>query len=175
MDSHREDGAPADDTRDGDTTPAQKSTRFELPPPARPSREEAEAAIRTLLAWTGDDPTREGLLDTPKRVVKAYEELFADYDEDPVEMLQRTFEETDGYDEIVLLRGIRFTSFCEHHLAPIVGIAHVGYLPRHRVVGISKLARVVETYAKRLQIRESSPPRLPTPSKMCCSRKALPL
>lgn len=134
------------------STPA--SARFQIKPPSRPSREEAEAAVKTLLAWTGDDPEREGLLDTPKRVVKAYEEWFGGYDEDPVQLLQRTFEETDGYDEIVLLKGIRFSSFCEHHMAPIIGVAHVAYLPRHRVVGISKLARVLETYAKRLQIQE---------------------
>lgn len=120
----------------------------------KPSREEAEEAIRTLLRWAGDDPAREGLLDTPKRVVKAYEEWFQGYDADPEEILQRTFEETDGYDEMVLLKDIRFESFCEHHMAPIIGVAHVAYLPERRVVGISKLARVVEAYAKRLQIQE---------------------
>jgi GTP cyclohydrolase I len=119
-----------------------------------PSREEAEAAVRTLLRWAGEDPSREGLLDTPARVVRAYEEWFMGYGEDPVEYLQRTFEETEGYDELVLLRDIRFESFCEHHMAPIIGKLHVGYLPRHRVVGISKLARVAEAYAKRLQIQE---------------------
>jgi GTP cyclohydrolase I len=120
----------------------------------RPSRAEAEAAVRTLLRWAGDDPTREGLTDTPARVVRAYEEFFAGYDIDPVALLERTFEETDGYDEIVLLRDIRLESHCEHHMVPIIGRAHVAYLPHRRVVGISKLARVVEAYAKRLQIQE---------------------
>ncbi|MEZ5647811.1 MAG: GTP cyclohydrolase I FolE [Alphaproteobacteria bacterium] len=119
-----------------------------------PSREEAEAAVRLLLRWAGDNPEREGLLDTPARVVRAYEEHFSGYKIDPGEVLKRTFEETDGYDEIVLLRDIYFTSHCEHHLEPIIGKAHVGYLPNRRVVGISKLARVVEAYAKRLQIQE---------------------
>ena len=120
----------------------------------RPSRDEAEDAVRTLLAWTGDDPTREGLLDTPARVVRAYEEYFAGYKIDPIEVLQRTFEETDGYDEMVMLRDIPFESHCEHHIAPIIGTAHVAYMPDHRVVGISKLARVVEIFAKRLQTQE---------------------
>ena len=120
----------------------------------RPTREEAEAAVQTLLRWAGDDPAREGLLDTPARVARAYEEFFAGYAEDPVAYLQRTFEEVDGYDEMVLLRGIRLESYCEHHLAPILGKIHIGYLPDHRVVGISKLARVAEAYAKRLQIQE---------------------
>jgi GTP cyclohydrolase IA len=120
----------------------------------RPTREEAEAAVRTLLRWAGDDPTREGLIDTPSRVARAYEEFFAGYDVDPVALLERTFEETDGYDEIVLLRDIRLESHCEHHMVPIIGRAHVAYLPHRRVVGISKLARVVEAYAKRLQIQE---------------------
>ena len=123
-------------------------------PVARPSREQAEEAVRTLLRWAGDDPRREGLQDTPKRVVRSYEEFFAGYEADPVDMLQRTFEEIDGYDEMVVLRDIRFESHCEHHMAPIIGKAHVAYLPRRRVVGISKLARVVEVYAKRLQIQE---------------------
>ena len=123
-------------------------------PGDRPTREQAEEAVRTLLRWAGDDPTREGLRGTPDRVVRAYEEWFAGYFEDPVEILQRTFEETDGYDEMVVLRDIRFESYCEHHVAPIIGIAHVGYLPDRRVVGISKLARIVEIYAKRLQIQE---------------------
>lgn len=122
---------------------------------ARPTREEAEAAVSTLLRWTGDDPAREGLLDTPKRVAKAYEEWFGGYAVDPVEMLKRTFDETDGYDEMVLLRDIRFVSHCEHHMAPIVGRAHVAYLPLNRVVGISKLARVIDIYAKRLQTQET--------------------
>jgi len=115
---------------------------------SRPTREEAEAAVRTLLLWAGDDPGREGLLGTPDRVVRSYEEFFAGY------RLERTFEETHGYDEIVLLRDIRLESYCEHHMVPIIGRAHVAYLPLHRVVGISKLARVVDAYAKRLQIQE---------------------
>lgn len=121
---------------------------------ARPTREEAEAAVRTLLRWTCDDPDREGLRDTPARVVRAFEEFFAGYHTDPVALLERTFEETDGYDEIVLLRDIRLESYCEHHLVPIIGRAHVAYLPHRRVVGISKLARVIEAYSKRLQIQE---------------------
>ncbi len=120
----------------------------------RPTREEAEAAVRTLLCWAGDDPTREGLVDTPARVARAYEEFFAGYAIDPVALLERTFEETDGYDEIVLLRDIRLESHCEHHMVPIIGRAHVAYLPHRRVVGISKLARVVDAYARRLQIQE---------------------
>ena len=120
----------------------------------RPTREEAEAAVRTLLRWAGDDPTREGLLETPARVARAYEEFFSGYEIDPVALLERTFEETDGYDEIVLLRDIRLESHCEHHIVPIIGRAHVAYLPHHRVVGISKLARVVDAYARRLQIQE---------------------
>jgi GTP cyclohydrolase IA len=123
-------------------------------PATRPSRAEAEAAVRTLIRWAGDEPEREGLDATPARVVRAYEEWFAGYGEDPAELLQRTFEEAGGYDEIVLLRDIRFESHCEHHMAPIIGRVHIGYLPRHRVVGISKLARLVEVYAKRLQIQE---------------------
>jgi GTP cyclohydrolase IA len=120
----------------------------------RPSRAEAEQAVRTLLRWAGDDPTREGLLGTPGRVARAFEEWFAGYDRDPVDYLQRTFEEVENYDEMVVLRDIRFESHCEHHLAPIIGRAHIGYLPSGRVVGISKLARVVELYAKRLPIQE---------------------
>lgn len=120
----------------------------------RPSRAEAEAAVRTLLLWAGDNPDREGLVDTPARVARAYEEFFAGYDNDPVEMLARSFEETDGYDEMVVLRDIRMESHCEHHMVPIIGRAHIAYLPSGRVVGISKLARVIETYAKRLQIQE---------------------
>src|SRR5262249_23832998 len=123
-------------------------------PAARPSRAEAEAAVRTLIRWAGDEPEREGLDGTPARVVRAYEEWFAGYGEDPAELLRRTFEEAGGYDENVLLRDIRFASQCEHHMAPIIGRAHIGYLPRNRVVGISKLARLVEVYAKRLQIQE---------------------
>jgi GTP cyclohydrolase IA len=120
----------------------------------RPTRQEAEQAIRTLLRWAGDDPAREGLIDTPARVARAYEEFFAGYAVDPVALLERTFEETDGYDEIVLLRDIRLESHCEHHMVPIIGRAHVAYLPHRRVVGISKLARVVDAYASRLQIQE---------------------
>ncbi len=121
---------------------------------AKPTREQAEEAIRTLIQWAGDDPDREGLKDTPSRVVRSYEEFFAGYDADPSALLQRTFEEVEGYDEIVLLRDIRFESHCEHHMAPIIGRAHIAYLPHKRVVGISKLARLVEAYGKRLQIQE---------------------
>lgn len=120
----------------------------------KPSREEAEDAVRTLLRWAGDDPAREGLLDTPARVVRSYEEFFSGYGVDPEELLKRTFEETDGYDEMVLLKDIRFESHCEHHMAPIIGKVHIAYLPRTRVIGISKLARLVELYAKRLTIQE---------------------
>ena len=119
-----------------------------------PTREEAEAAVRTLLEWAGDDPDREGLVETPARVVRAYEEFFAGYKEDPKHYMERTFEEVAGYDEMVVLRDIPFESHCEHHLAPIIGRAHVAYLPTHRVVGISKLARVVNAFAKRLQVQE---------------------
>ena len=120
----------------------------------RPSRSEAEAAVRTLIEWAGDDPDREGLLDTPGRVVRAYEELFSGYGSDPREYLERTFEEVAGYDELVVLRDIRVVSLCEHHMLPFLGKAHVGYLPSDRVVGISKLARVVHGFARRLQIQE---------------------
>jgi GTP cyclohydrolase IA len=120
----------------------------------RPSRGEAEQAVRTLIRWAGEHPEREGLLDTPRRVVRAYEEWFEGYGQDPVEILQRTFEEVGGYDEIVVLRDIPFQSCCEHHMAAIQGTVHVGYLPRSRVVGISKLARVVDAYARRLQVQE---------------------
>ena len=120
----------------------------------RPERAEAEEAVRTLIRWAGEDPGREGLVGTPSRVVRAYEEYFRGYEADPEDILRRTFEEIDGYDEMVVLRDIRFSSHCEHHMAPIVGKAHVAYLPRHRVVGISKLARLVEVYARRLQIQE---------------------
>jgi len=119
-----------------------------------PSQAEAEEAVRTLIRWAGDDPGREGLRDTPQRVVSAYREFFAGYDVDPRILLERTFAEVDGYDEIVLLRDIRLESHCEHHMVPIIGRAHVAYLPNRRVVGISKLARVVDAYAKRLQIQE---------------------
>ncbi|WP_084004917.1 GTP cyclohydrolase I FolE [Magnetovibrio blakemorei] len=121
---------------------------------SRPDRTEAEQAVRTLIQWAGDNPDREGLLDTPARVVRAFEEYFQGYNADPQEILERTFEEVEGYDEMVLLKDIRFESHCEHHMAPIIGKAHVAYLPKSRVVGISKLARVVEIYAQRLQIQE---------------------
>ena len=121
---------------------------------SKPNREEAEAAVRTLLSWAGDDPSREGLVDTPKRVAKAYQDWFSGYGDDPADYLKRTFEEVEGYDELIVLRDIEFESHCEHHMAPIIGKAHVGYLPSGKVVGISKLARVVETYARRLQVQE---------------------
>ena len=120
----------------------------------KPSQKQVEDAVKTLLAWAGDDPGRQGLKDTPSRVARAYKEWFRGYDEDPEAMLKRTFDETAGYDEIITLRDIPFQSFCEHHLAPITGFAHVGYLPKGRVVGISKLARVVDAFARRLQIQE---------------------
>lgn len=120
----------------------------------KPSREDAEAAVRTLIRWAGDDPGREGMKGTPARVVRAYEEWFAGYDQNPQDYLKRTFEEVGGYDEIVALRDIPFESHCEHHMAPIIGRAHVGYLPRSRVVGISKMARLVDVYAKRFQVQE---------------------
>ena len=121
----------------------------------KPSREEAEEAVRTLICWTGDDPDREGLIETPKRVVNAYEEFFEGYDIDPEEVLQKTFEEVQGYDDAVIVRNIRVESHCEHHIVPILGVAHVGYIPNNRVVGISKLARVVEIFGKRLQTQET--------------------
>ena len=121
----------------------------------RPSREDAEAAVRVLLEWSGDDPDREGLIDTPARVARAYEEFFEGYRIDPAELLARTFEETKGYDDLIALRNMRLESHCEHHIVPIIGKIHVAYLPANRVVGISKLARVVEVYAKRLQIQET--------------------
>jgi GTP cyclohydrolase IA len=120
----------------------------------RPSRDEAEAAVRTLIRWAGENPDREGLLGTPDRVVRSYEEFFAGYGTDPREILQRTFEEVEGYDEVVALRDIRLESYCEHHMVPIIGKVHIGYLPDRRVVGISKLARVVDAYGRRLQIQE---------------------
>ena len=120
----------------------------------RPTAEDAEAAVRTLIRWAGDDPGREGLADTPGRVIRSYREMFAGYEVDPREYLERTFEEVGGYDQMVLLRDIRFVSFCEHHMLPVIGRAHVGYLPTNRVVGISKLARVVRGFARRLQIQE---------------------
>ena len=124
------------------------------PKPRRPSRKQAEQAVRTLLLWAGEDTRREGLRDTPKRVAQAYEDWFGGYKVNPYEFLERTFEEVEGYDEMILLRDIPFESHCEHHMAPIIGKAHVGYLPRRKVVGISKLARVVEAYARRFQVQE---------------------
>jgi GTP cyclohydrolase I len=133
-----------------------KKSLMTVAPPGllRPSREEAEKAVRTLLQWAGDDPEREGLRDTPSRVATAYEDWFSGYAQDPEEYLTRTFEEVEGYDDMIVLKDIRFESHCEHHLAPIIGRAHVGYLPTNKVVGISKLARVVEAYARRLQVQE---------------------
>ena len=131
-----------------------KSKTAHLPGP-RPSREEAEAAVRVLLAWAGDDPAREGLLDTPRRVAKAYDEFFAGYSQDATEALKRVFEEVAGYDDFVLVRDIPFASHCEHHMVPFVGRAHIGYYPEKGVVGLSKLARVVDIYAKRLQTQEA--------------------
>ena len=121
----------------------------------KPTREEAEEAVRTLICWTGDNPDREGLVETPKRVVKAYEEFFEVYDMDPEGVLQKTFEEVQGYDDAVIVRNIRVESHCEHHIVPILGVAHIGYIPNNRVVGISKLARVVEIFGKRLQTQET--------------------
>jgi len=120
----------------------------------KPTREQAEDAVRTLIRWAGDDPAREGLRDTPARVTRAYQEFFAGYEQDPAEVLKRTFSEVEGYDEMIVMSDIRFESHCEHHMVPIIGKAHVGYLPDKRVVGISKLARLVEIYARRLQVQE---------------------
>ncbi len=122
--------------------------------PGRPSRKQAEDAVTTLLLWAGEDPQREGLVDTPERVAKAYEDWFSGYKDDPVRYLMRTFEEVNGYDEMIVLRDITFESHCEHHMAPIIGRAHIGYLPDTKVVGISKLARVVEAFARRFQVQE---------------------
>jgi GTP cyclohydrolase I len=122
--------------------------------PRKPSRKQAEEAIHTLLLWAGEDTRREGLLDTPARVARAYEDWFSGYKEDPVSFLKRTFEEVEGYDEMIVLRNIEFESHCEHHMAPIIGVAHVGYLPNNKVVGISKLARVVDAFARRFQVQE---------------------
>ena len=132
-----------------------KKMQPSLRPVKRPTQEEAEAAVRVLLAWAGDNPDREGLLDTPRRVTKAFREYFSGYDEDPAEALSRTFEDVGGYDDIVMLRDIEFNSHCEHHIAPFVGRVHIAYLPTKAVVGISKLARVVEIYARRLQTQET--------------------
>ena len=124
-------------------------------PKSKPSREEAMDAVRTMIAWAGDDPSREGLLETPKRVIKAYEEFFAGYEMDPDEILNKTFEEVAGYDEMIIIKDIRLESHCEHHMVPILGKAHLAYIPNNRVVGISKLARVVDVYGKRLQTQET--------------------
>ncbi|MBE53511.1 MAG: GTP cyclohydrolase I FolE [Pelagibacterales bacterium] len=121
----------------------------------KPSREEAKEAVKTMLAWAGDNPNREGLIETPERVVSAYEEFFAGYDMDPDEILDKTFEEVAGYDEMVIVKDVRLESHCEHHMVPFIGIAHVAYIPHKRVVGISKLARIVDVYAKRLQTQET--------------------
>ncbi len=146
-------------SHDHTTLPKELRSIDQAPPPQRPTRAEAEQAVHTLIRWAGDDPEREGLLGTPDRVVRAYEEFFSGYDQDPMEILQRTFEETDGYDEIVLLRDIRLESHCEHHMVPILGKAHVAYLPSRRVVGISKLARVVEikVWARRFRAARRAP------------------
>ena len=135
-----------------DATPSEMSVLSER---KRPNREKAEEAVRTLIEWAGEDPDREGLQGTPARVVRAYEEFFAGYHEDPAELLATTFEETDAYDELIVLRDIGLESHCEHHIVPILGKAHIGYLPAGRVVGISKLARLVEVFAKRMQIQEA--------------------
>ena len=122
---------------------------------SKPTREQAEKAVKTLIEWAGDDPTREGLIETPKRVVKAYEQFFEGYDLDPEEILRKTFEEVEGYDEMVIVKDIRLESHCEHHIVPILGKAHIGYIPNNRVVGISKLARIVDVFGKRLQTQET--------------------
>lgn len=122
--------------------------------PRRPGRKQAEEAVRTLLLWAGENPEREGLVDTPKRVAAAYEDWFQGYQQDPVRYLKRTFEEVEGYDEMIVLRDIEFESHCEHHMAPIIGKAHIGYLPNNKIIGISKLARVVEAFARRFQVQE---------------------
>ena len=140
--------------RPGAPRPQGGSSRKSAPRIQRPSQVEAEEAVRTLIRWAGDDPKREGLLGTPDRVVRAWREFFRGYDQEPQAILKRTFEETDGYDEMIVLKDMRFESHCEHHLAPIIGRAHIAYLPHHRVVGISKLARLLDCYAKRLQIQE---------------------
>tara|TARA_B100000686_G_C16532563_1_gene833104 strand:- start:78 stop:695 length:618 start_codon:yes stop_codon:yes gene_type:complete len=122
---------------------------------AKPSREEAKEAVKTLIKWAGDNPDREGLLDTPKRVVKAYEDFFKGYSEDPVQILSKTFDEVEGYDEMVIVRDIKIESHCEHHMVPFIGTAHIGYIPNQRVVGISKLARIADVFSKRLQTQET--------------------
>jgi len=138
-------------TKNKDTPKA----RDETPGHDKPSRDEAELAVRTLLRWIGDDPDREGLVSTPSRVVRAFDDWYSGYRDDPIEFLRRTFHEVDGYDEMIVLRDIHFESHCEHHMAPIIGKVHIGYLPDRAVVGISKLARVVETFARRLQVQET--------------------
>lgn len=140
---------------DAPATKKPSAERGRPPRPRRPSKEEAEAAVRVLLAFAGDDPDREGLKDTPRRVVEAYEEYFSGYGQDPIKVLSRTFEDVAGYDDMVMLRDMRVESHCEHHIAPFLGLAHVAYLPGDRVVGISKIARVVEIFAKRLQTQET--------------------
>ena len=130
------------------------ANKKKLAKPRKPSRKKAEEAIRTLLLWAGEDTRREGLIDTPMRVARAYEDWFSGYDQNPVAYLQRTFEEVEGYDEMIVLRDIAFESHCEHHMAPIIGKAHIGYLPKNKVVGISKLARVVDAFARRFQVQE---------------------
>jgi GTP cyclohydrolase I len=137
----------------------------------KPSQKQVEDAVRTLLSWAGDDPDRQGLKETPSRVARAYKEWFRGYGEDPEKLPRQTFDETAGYDEIVTLRDIPFESFCEHHLAPITGFAHVGYLPNGRVVGISKMARVVDALAKRLQIQERLTAQIADVIEKCCSRR----
>jgi len=121
----------------------------------KPSRDEALKAVKTLIEWAGDDPSREGLIETPDRVIRAYKEFFAGYEEDPEQVLEKTFEEVEGYDDAVIVRNIRVESHCEHHMVPIIGVAHVGYIPNKRVVGISKLARIVDIFGKRLQTQET--------------------
>jgi GTP cyclohydrolase I len=148
-------GPAAVDDMSADQNAAVPSDLTEPRRQARPSRTEAESAVRTLIAWAGDDPEREGLVGTPDRVARAYEEFFAGYREDPAALLRTTFEEVAGYDEMIVLRDIRLETHCEHHLVPILGKVHIGYLPAGRVVGISKLARVVDVYAKRMQIQET--------------------
>jgi GTP cyclohydrolase I len=138
----------------GALTLAIKKKQTKAPKPRKPSRKQAEEAVRTLLLWAGEDTRREGLVDTPKRVAAAYEDWFSGYRDDPISYMKRTFEEVEGYDEMIILRDITFESHCEHHMAPIIGRAHVGYLPRNKVVGISKLARVVEAFARRFQVQE---------------------
>ena len=145
---------PTDIEEDGNVSGQVPPRRGRAAQPARPTQDEAEEAVRTLIRWAGDDVDREGLLDTPARVARSYVELFAGYETDPRGYLESTFEEVGGYDQLIVLKDIRFVSFCEHHMLPVIGKAHVGYLPNGRVVGISKLARVVNGFARRLQIQE---------------------